>query len=583
MDVTFVYDQGTNGLNQLTSFADSYSNTTLTYDTFGNLTGKTQISNNINGNNKSQSLNYSYDSNNRLQTITYPSGVQITYQYNNLNQITQVSSLINGQSTTLADAIGYLPMGPMNAMTLGNGLNYQTTYDNGYRLNNYQYGSTLSGGYSYDNNHNITNISRETASNDAAYLYDNLDRISQETDEQIDYSYDQLGNRTRSTTAAQSPVIYNYAANSNRLTQIDNTQRTYDDKGNTLSIGAQTFTYNQAQRMASSSENGTITAQYFYNGIGQRILKTTLNNVTPTYHLYLYNANGQLLIESIYDNNGVQTQSKDTIWLNNKPIAQIRTTGGTSSIYYILTDHLNTPRKVTNNSGTVLWSWNSDAFGTTLANQDVDNNGTDLEFNLRFPGQYFDKESGQHYNYFRDYEPGTGRYLESDPIGLRGGVNTFGYVFGNSINSFDPFGQEVIGRWIQKGWPQVYDFNIVWGDARRPDGWWKFWNNWGTYRALEQRVDVLVGFDWEVECTDTDDCDKRKWNIAGGVHKWLTVHVPLFIPMHPRLGKYTTVLNPSYNLLIKPATSESLKIAGGWARFFYNNTTATSICKRLSN
>ncbi len=121
-------------------------------------------------------------------------------------------------------------------------------------------------------------------------------------------------------------------------------------------------------------------------------------------------------------------------------------TSTTTEIYYILSDHLNTPRKLTNATGTVLWSWNSDAFGTTLANQDVDGDGTDFEFNLRFPGQYFDKESTQHYNYFRDYEPGTGRYLESDPIGLRGGENSYLYSGGNSILYFDSKGLfKVIG------------------------------------------------------------------------------------------------------------------------------------------
>ncbi len=95
---------------------------------------------------------------------------------------------------------------------------------------------------------------------------------------------------------------------------------------------------------------------------------------------------------------------------------------------------------MTNETGTVLWSWNSDAFGTTLANEDVDNDNNDFEVNHRFPGQYFDKESGQHYNYFRDYEPGTGRYLESDPIGVKANMNTYAYVSENPIKFIDIFG-----------------------------------------------------------------------------------------------------------------------------------------------
>ena len=92
---------------------------------------------------------------------------------------------------------------------------------------------------------------------------------------------------------------------------------------------------------------------------------------------------------------------------------------------------------------TEIWQWYSDPFGTTPANEDPDHNGAAVTYNLRFAGQYFDKETGLHYNYFRDYDPKTGRYLESDPIGLAGGVNTFTYVRNNSLRYVDPRGESV--------------------------------------------------------------------------------------------------------------------------------------------
>jgi RHS repeat-associated protein len=106
-------------------------------------------------------------------------------------------------------------------------------------------------------------------------------------------------------------------------------------------------------------------------------------------------------------------------------------------VHVIHSDHLNTPRALANAqtqgrqaAGTVVWRWKlnqqtatgSNAFGAQPADEDPDGNGTRLRFDLRFPGQQYDAATGLHYNYFRDYEPGTGRYVESDPIGL-GGVD----------------------------------------------------------------------------------------------------------------------------------------------------------------
>lgn len=104
------------------------------------------------------------------------------------------------------------------------------------------------------------------------------------------------------------------------------------------------------------------------------------------------------------------------------------------------TDHLGTPRIISEGYNGIVWTWISDPFGTTPAQEYTDGTGTLFEYNLRFPGQYYDEETGLHYNYFRTYDPSTGRYLESDPIGLAAGVNTYVYVENNPLSFSDPRG-----------------------------------------------------------------------------------------------------------------------------------------------
>lgn len=105
-----------------------------------------------------------------------------------------------------------------------------------------------------------------------------------------------------------------------------------------------------------------------------------------------------------------------------------------AGVYFIHADHLGTPRVVSDQVGTVVWKADYDAFGKATLTTNV------YALNLRFPGQYFDAETNLHYNYFRDYDPSVGRYLQSDPIGLEGGLNAYAYVGNNPIRFMDPLG-----------------------------------------------------------------------------------------------------------------------------------------------
>ena len=140
---------------------------------------------------------------------------------------------------------------------------------------------------------------------------------------------------------------------------------------------------------------------------------------------------------------------QEVVYLGDAPIATVKN----NVLNYIFTDQLNTPRVITDTNNKVIWSWHSDPFGKTAVNDDPDNDGNKFTFNLRFAGQYYDSETGLHYNYFRDYAPSTGRYVQSDPIGLAGGLNTYGYVDQNPIIGIDPRGLvKLYGSWCGPDW-----------------------------------------------------------------------------------------------------------------------------------
>ncbi len=145
--------------------------------------------------------------------------------------------------------------------------------------------------------------------------------------------------------------------------------------------------------------------------------------VTTVFH---YSLNGQIIAES----NSAGNITAEYVYLNGQPLAKI---AGTNTYYYH-NDHLATPQKMTDASGVVVWSADYKPFGEATVTVSTITN------NLRFPGQYYDAETGLNYNLNRDYNPMVGRYLEVDPLGLAGGINPYRYVNGNPLRFTDPLG-----------------------------------------------------------------------------------------------------------------------------------------------
>jgi RHS repeat-associated protein len=241
-----------------------------------------------------------------------------------------------------------------------------------------------------------------------------------------------VGNRATKTIGGTN-TQYTYGTTSNRLTKISGSPAktiTSDANGSITNNGTNQFTYDARERLVSAQTSiGTV--QYKYNALGQRVSKTTPTSTT----VFHYDQTGQLIGEK----NG--TNTIDYIYLNTIPVAIGKSS--TPQMNYINADQLNTPRVITNETGTTLWQWDGEAFGNTPPNENPSGAGN-FAFNLRFPGQYFDVETNLNQNYYRDYDPTTGRYIESDPLGLYGGqISTYAYVGGNPISHTDPKGLDV--------------------------------------------------------------------------------------------------------------------------------------------
>jgi RHS repeat-associated protein len=139
----------------------------------------------------------------------------------------------------------------------------------------------------------------------------------------------------------------------------------------------------------------------------------------------------------VYDEGGHLTGSyasrggafQETVWLGDLPVAVL----SQGQPFYIAPDHLGAPHEITNSGGQLAWRWDHDPFGNGLPSGP-------FSYDLRFPGQFYDRNAKLHYNYFRDYDPKTGRYIESDPIGLAGGTSTYSYVSDRPNDLVDPKG-----------------------------------------------------------------------------------------------------------------------------------------------
>jgi len=459
----YTYDKGTNGIGHLTSMTDPSGTTEFTYDRNGHVIEKTQVTGAV----RLVTLS-DYNAAGQMVSMQYPSGKVVNVGYDAAGHVAALSE----GNRALVTSVIYRPFGQPASWQQGNGASYARGFDLDGRI------VSITGGgsaitYAYDFADRITG-STETGYENESFGYDALNRLTGfaegagATEQITNYAYDANGNRT--TKADSTPsfgATYGIAANSNRLLSEDTgtgkeastLAYSYDASGNLLSETAtdadrgflnidplhpasRVFTYNARGRMASvTTEDGNglfgkvnlleHATEYTINGLGERVAKfghdafgflDGFGGATE----YNYDNAGHLLGE--YDARG--NVIEETVWLGDLPVAVMD-----AETHFITPDNLNAPHIITDARNQKVWEWHHRPFGDSEPKEEG------FVYNPRFPGQVHDRESGLNYNMFRDYNAHLGRYAESDPIGLAGGINTYGYVGQNPVTRIDPRGQ----------------------------------------------------------------------------------------------------------------------------------------------
>ena len=441
-NITYSYDQpnsvtgcsSSSPVGRLTTIVEATVATVYCYDARGNVTTKSQVTGTA-----TDSTAYTYTAGNRLSGITYPSGSQVSYGFDGDGRIQTVSlTPVNGSGVTAVSSVTYQPFGPISSYTLGNGQTVTRSYDANYRLTDLT-SPALNLHFARDAMGDITALGNAPGASPATetYAYDPLYRLTTITEAGgtvlESATYNPTGDRTSKSGSGLATGTYSYNPNTHQLVATGNAVRSVDADGNTTAIAqagaAYGFGYNDRNRLAVAQISGGTVGSYSYNALGQRIGKSAAST-----ERFVYGEGSRLLSEYGTDN-------RDYVWLGNIPVANVDTTGTASTISYITADQLGTPRAVADSSGNTAWQW---AYQGNPWGEQQPTSTTGYVLNLRYPGQYYDAETGMVSNGMRDcYEPATGRYCQSDPTGLHGGISTYAYALNNPINAFDSNGLKV--------------------------------------------------------------------------------------------------------------------------------------------
>lgn len=508
---TLRYDLKPFDRGYLSSFSDRSGGTDYTRDGFGRVVSKRQTL----ASGFAQQLGYTFADSGLLASIVYPDGSVLGHVYdrtgqlirldwNNAPLVTHITWNPMGQPTGWTWAFVSSPAG-------SGGLAARRSHDTAARLTETEFSS-----YRYDRAGRISLIAQQlhqpadadpTHATIATHMatwspgYDPVGRITRfgatlKPDEATTFSYDPNGNRTASFKALNGFVTarsYAIEAGTNRASgftqSVGATTTTvtygYNGNGDLTSDGLRSFSYDAEGRLSAVTTGATDaspTTRYAHNALGQRVFKTeplyppaqgdegspgfmqslvgfftqlwgpSASDAERLGTAFMYDEKGSLLSET-GTGGAHSTGSTQHIYLPtaNGPMPIATLVNGQK--FAVHSDHLNTPRRLTNEQGQPVWEWAYSAFGdnppTTAKNRFADpdaaaspgtTNISVPEYNIGYWGMYRDRESGLFYNVNRSYSAERGTYTQNDPIGLAGGWNRKTYALNNPIRYSDALG-----------------------------------------------------------------------------------------------------------------------------------------------
>ncbi len=437
---------------------------------------------------------YEYDADGAVDTVTYPSGLRVKYDRDQATrEVTGVRNLDTG--TVYAGSVAHAPGGPVTSLTFGNGKTLSQTFDLRYQPMAVAsgplllgYGMTPAGDVKRidDTSQVLSGCYRNTF---REFTYDFLDRLA-ESPGWLSYGYDASGNRTAETVEGAA-ATYVYASGTDRVSKqlVSGVARYalgYDRQANLSAIGkydssgtsiqqavclrhdalgrlvlygsmSASALYPDATVCTSDAEVVSPLARFKYDARNRRIARHDAVSGQWTY--IISDASGNPLSELSLVS-GAWVKVRDYVWLDGRPLSQIEyPTTTTTYIYYLHLDHIGLVRAMTNEAGQIIWNTFPRPYGDIAEKTMTDPlSGRVVVTNLRLPGQYDERLlgsvglQGPYYNWNRWYLPGVGRYLELDPIALRGGLNGeydpdwYNYASENPLSNVDPNGRGTTWR-----------------------------------------------------------------------------------------------------------------------------------------